>query len=187
MSAADPVLKKTKAEMDKAVEHAFKEIAAMHTGKASPAMVENVMVEAYGSASRLRDIAAITTPDARTIAVTPWDKGLLKAVEKAIQTANIGINPSVMGDKVRCPLPELSRERRQEMVKITHGVGENGRVGIRAARRDGMEALKKLQKDGQITEDDLKRMEKDIQKFHDAAVDQIAKQLAVKEKELMTI
>lgn len=184
---ADAIIKKVKADMDKAVEHAFKEIGTMHTGKASPAMVENVQVEVYGSMSRLRDIAAITTPDARTIAITPWDKSTLKAIEKAIQTANIGINPSVMGDKVRCPLPDLSRERRQEMVKMTHSIGEDGRVGIRAARRDALEALKKLQKEGKITEDDLKRFEKEVQKLHDAAVDSIAKQLAAKEKELMTV
>lgn len=173
--------------MQKSLTHTVNEFSGLHTGKASPAMVETVSVEAYGSQMKLKEVAAITAPDARTIVIQPWDKGVLNDVQKGIQKANLGLNPVVDGAIVRCPLPDLSRERREELVKIVHAMAEEGKIGIRAARRDAMEALKKSQKDGFISEDELKRAEKDVQKATDQFTADIAKHVEGKEKELMQI
>lgn len=172
---------------DKAIEHTASEFAGINTGKANPAMVEGIQVEAYGSQMSLKEMAAISTPDARTIAVQPWDKSVIKSIEKAILASNIGITPAVMGDVIRLPLPELTGERRQELVKVAHKQAEDGRVAIRNARREAMDALKKLQKDGDITEDDLKRDEKEIQTKTDDAIKKIGDLLAAKEKDLTTV
>ena len=175
------------ARMKKAVEHTQHEFATIHTGKASPAIVESVMVEAYGSMMPLKGCAAITTPDPRMIQIQPWDKGLLRAIEKALQMANIGVNPVVDGSLIRLPFPDLSRERRQEFVKTAHRLAEEGRVSVRHIRRDAMEATKKLQKDGKISEDDEKRLEKEIQTATDKSIKDIDGYLAGKEKELLTV
>jgi ribosome recycling factor len=185
MSSA--TLSEAQARMKKAVEHSLHEFATIHTGKASPAMVESVMVEAYGSMMPLKGCAAITTPDPRMIQVQPWDKGVLRAIEKALQMANIGVNPIVDGSVIRLPFPELSRERRQEFVKTAHRLAEEGRVSIRHIRRDAMETAKKLKKEGKISEDDEKRLEKDVQAATDKAIKDIDIALAAKEKELMTV
>jgi ribosome recycling factor len=182
-----PALTEMQAKMKKALDHTLHEFSSIHTGKASPAMVEGVMVEAYGSQMRLKECAAITTPDAHMIQIQPWDKGLTKAIEKAIQQANLGMNPLVDGQLVRVPLPQLSRERRQEFVKVAHRMAEEGRVHIRNVRRDTMDALKKAQKDGKISEDDLKRLEKDVQLTTDKTIKEIGDHLARKEKELLTV
>lgn len=171
----------------KALDHTAHEFASVNTGKANPSLVEGVVVEVYGSKMPLRDVAAITTPDARTIAVLPWDKSTLRAIEKALQMANLGINPSVMGDVVRLPLPDLTGERRQELVKFVAKHAEEGRVAARNARREAMDALKKLQKDGDVSEDDVKRHEKDIQARTDATIKRINDMLAAKEKDLTTV
>lgn len=184
---AAKVIKDVTAKMEKAVAHTLHEFSTLHTGKASPSMVENVVVDAYGSSMKVKEVAAITTPDSRTINVQPWDKGLLDPVCKAIQLANIGINPTVFGPSVRCPVPELSRERRQEMVKVAGRMAEDGKVTVRNARRDGIDALKKLQKAGAISEDDLKRHEKEVQVSTDKFVSQITEHFGSKEKELMKV
>jgi len=173
--------------MNKAVAHVNHEFETVHTGKASPSMVENVMVEAYGTSSRLRDIAAITTPDSSTIRVQPWDKSILKDVEKAILAANIGFTPAVMGDAVRCPIPALSGERRVELAKICRDMAEQGRVVIRSIRREVLDTAKKLQKSGVATEDDLKKFEKDIQNVTDKSIAQINKDLESKEAEIKQV
>ena len=182
-----PTLADAQNRMKKAVDFTLHEFSTIHTGKASPAMVEGVMVEAYGSMMRLKECAAISTPDARLIQVQPWDKGLIRAVEKALQQANLGINPIVDGGLIRLPLPDLSRERRLEFVKIAHKLAEDGRVNIRHARRDAMESVKKGKKDGKISEDDEKRLEKDIQTATDKAIKDIDAHLASKEKDLITV
>ncbi len=173
--------------MKKAVDHTLHEFSTIHTGKASPAMVESVMVEAYGSMMPLKGCAAITTPDPRMIQIQPWDKGLTRAIEKALQMANIGVNPVVDGALIRLPFPELSKERRQEFVKTAHRLAEEGRVSVRHIRRDAMEATKKLKKDGKISEDDEKRLEKDVQTATDKSIKDIDAHLAHKEKELLTV
>jgi ribosome recycling factor len=182
-----PILTDAQTRMKKAVDHTVHEFATIHTGKASPAMVETIMVEAYGSMLPLKGCAAITTPDPRLIQIQPWDKGLTRAIEKALQTANIGINPVVDGNLIRLPFPELSRERRQEFVKTAHRLAEEGRVAVRHARRDAMEAAKKQKKDGKLSEDDEKRLEKEVQAATDRAIKDIDAHLASKEKELTTV
>ncbi len=182
-----PVLTDLQTRMKKALDHTLHEFSTIHTGKASPAMVEGVMVDAYGSHMRIKDCAAITTPDARLIQIQPWDKGLTKAIEKAIQQANLGLNPAIDGGVIRVPLPELSRERRQDFVKVANRMAEEGRVQIRNVRRDSLDALKKAEKDGKISEDELKRFEKDAQTTTDKMIKEIADHLAKKEKELLAV
>ncbi|PWU06014.1 MAG: ribosome recycling factor [Verrucomicrobia bacterium] len=181
------VMNEVVGKMDKAVDYVLHEFNSIHTGKASPAMVEGLKVEAYGSLVHLKEIAAITTPDARSISIQPWDKSVVSDVVKAIQKANIGLNPRVDGSLIRCPIPELSRERRQELVKTVHGMAEEGKVRIRGIRRDVLDILKKEEKAGNIAEDDLKRMEKEIQTHTDKHIEAIGKHLTEKEKELMQI
>jgi len=178
-----PILTDTQAKMKKAVDHTLHEFAAIHTGKATPAMVETVMVEAYGSQMRLKDCAAISTPDARLIQIQPWDPTVIAAIVKGIQTANLGFNPIPDGKIVRIPLPEMSRERRQEFVKSAHKLAEEGRVAIRNHRRDGLEAVKKAK----LPEDEAKRTEKDIQTATDKAIADVNAHLAQKEKDLLTV
>ena len=141
-----PILTDAQSRMKKALEHTLHEFSTIHTGKASPTMVETVMVEAYGSTMRLKECAAVSTPDARVIVIQPWDKGLAQAIVKGIQMANLGFNPMVDGGLVRIPLPEMSRERRLEFVKVAHRLAEEGRVHIRNIRRDIIEAVKKASK-----------------------------------------
>ncbi len=145
------------------------------------------MVDAYGSQMRLRDCAAISTPDSRLIQVQPWDKSLVKAIEKAIQLANIGINPAVDGNVIRLPLPDLSRERRQELVKVVHRLAEEGKVSVRNVRRDAVDQIKKLAKDGKLSEDEERRLEKEVQQHTDKYIKDLADHATGKEKELMTV
>ncbi|OPZ74580.1 MAG: Ribosome-recycling factor [Verrucomicrobia bacterium ADurb.Bin474] len=184
---ATKVVSQVEADMKKALEHTVHEYATLHTGKASPAMVESVMVDAYGSHVRIRDIAAISTPDSRLIVIQPWDKTVLKPIEQAILLANIGLHPSVEGVSIRIPVPELSRERREDLIKVAHKMTEDGRIAIRAARQRGMDAIKSLQKSGAVSEDDQKRHEKEVQKKTDHYNQEIGKLLEAKEKELKQI
>ena len=178
-----PILNDASAKMKKAVDYTLHEFSAIHTGKATPAMVEGVIVEAYGSNMRLKECAAISTPDARMIQIQPWDAGLAKAIAKGIQEANLGFNPIVDGKLIRVPLPEMSRERRLEFVKTAHKLAEDGRVHVRNVRRDAFEALKKAK----LPEDETKRLEKDIQTMTDKAIKDIADHLAHKEKDLLAV
>ena len=178
-----PILIDTQARMKKALDHTLHEFSTIHTGKATPAMVESVTVEAYGSTMRLKECAAISTPDARLIQIQPWDAGLSKAIAKGIIDANLGFNPIVDGKTIRVPLPEMSRERRQEFVQTAHKMAEEGRVHIRNIRRDAIEHAKKAK----LPEDELKRLEKDIQTATDKTIADIALHLDHKEKDLMTV
>jgi ribosome recycling factor len=178
-----PLLTEANAKMKKALDHTLHEFSTIHTGKATPAMVEGVMVEAYGSQMRLKECAAITTPDARMIQIQPWDATLTKAIEKAIQVANLGFNPMVDGKIIRVPLPDMSRERRVEFVKTASRIAEEGRVHIRNVRRDVMESVKK----GKFPEDETKRLEKDIQAATDKAIKDIGDHFTAKEKELLAV
>jgi ribosome recycling factor len=182
-----PILTDTQARMKKAVDHTLHEFSAIHTGKATPQMVESVMVEAYGSPLPLKQCAAISTPDARLIQIQPWDASLIRAITKGIIDANLGFNPIPDGKLVRVPLPEMSRERRQEFVKTAHRLAEEGRVHVRNIRRDAMESAKKLKKDGKLAEDDEKRLEKDLQTTTDKSIADINAHLAHKEKDLLTV
>lgn len=173
--------------MSKAVDHTLQEFSTLHTGKASPSMVENVMVDAYGSNMRLRDMAAITTPDSRTIQIQPWDKSVMQPIEKAILTANLGLNPSTDGGIIRIPIPELSGDRRTELVKVAHRMAEDGRISIRHSRKDALDLLKEAKKEGTISEDDFNRADKEVQKSTDKFVADIDEHLKGKEQELQQI
>ena len=178
-----PIIDTTEAKMTKAVEHTLHEFDNIHTGKANPSMVENISIDAYGSAMRIKDCAAISTPDSRMIVIQPWDKGVIQSVAKGIQVANIGLNPNIDGGIIRVPLPEMSRERREEFVKVAHRLSEDGKVGVRKARHDGLDELKKAK----LPEDESKRIEKEIQVVTDKAIASITEHLGNKEKELLEI
>jgi ribosome recycling factor len=178
-----PILTETTAKMKKAVDHTLHEFSSIHTGKANPTMVESVSVEAYGSHMRIKDCAAISTPDARMIVIQPWDKGLMQAIIKGIQTANLGFNPNADGAVIRIPLPDMSRERRQEFVKMAQRLAEEGRIQVRSVRHDALSATKR----GKLPEDETKRLEKDIQTATDKAIADINSHLTTKEKELTTV
>jgi ribosome recycling factor len=180
------IFDKMKQDMDKSIDHVMHEFASLHTGKAKTSMVENISVDVYGSAMKLRDIAAITTPDARTIQIQPWDKSTAAPIEKALLEAKIGITPLINGELIRLPIPELSGERREELCKIAQGFAEQSRIGVRASRKEAMDTLKIAQKDG-LSEDDVKRAEKDVQKNTDDAVAKINDALSSKEAELRQV
>jgi len=172
--------------MQKSVDHVVHEFSTLHTGKANSSMVENINVDVYGSSMKLRDVAAITTPDARTIQIQPWDKTTTAPIEKALIDAKIGITPVVTGELIRLPMPELSGERREELCKMAQGLAEQGRIGVRASRKEAMDALKDAQKEG-LPEDDFKRSEKDVQKNTDDCVNQINQSLTSKEEDLRKV
>lgn len=163
------------------------EFAGVRTGKASPALVENVMVEAYGAQMRLRELAGITTPEPRQLVIQPWDIGSLHSIEKAIQKANLGLNPTIQGKIIRLSFPELSEERRQEFVKIIKKMAEDGRVAIRHVRRDSLELLKKAKTAGGVGEEEIEVAEKEIQKLTDQYIGRIDAHITTKEKEIMTV
>ncbi|MBQ4314421.1 MAG: ribosome recycling factor [Lentisphaeria bacterium] len=161
--------------------------AAIRTGKASPSLVENITVDYYGTPTRLRDLAGISTPEPRLLVVQPWDKSALAAIEKAILSSNVGITPMNDGKLLRLPVPELSQERRAALSKQAKAETEDAKVALRNIRRDANEIAKKAQKDSEITEDELKKMLDDIQKTTDRYIAALDAALAVKEKELMTV
>ena len=178
-----PILNDAQAKMKKAVDHTLHEFSSIHIGKATPAMIEGVMVDAYGSMTPLKQCAAISTPDARLLQIQPWDTSLTKAILKGIQEANLGFNPIPDGKVIRIPLPEMSRERRQDFVKTAHRLAEEGRVHVRNVRHGSLDAMKKAK----LPEDEVKRVEKDLQAATDAAIKSINEHLAHKEKDLLTV
>ena len=173
--------------MEKALDFMKHEFAGVRTGKASPALVEGIDVDAYGSAMKLKQLALISTPEPRLIVITPFDVSNTKAIEKAINESKVGITPSVDGKIIRLPIPELSEERRKDLVKTIKTMAEETRVRIRAARRHAMDAAKKMQKDGGLTEDDLKSAETQIQKLTDKYVADVDAQVGSKETDIMKI
>ena len=185
--ALDDILLEAEDKMIKTEQVVVNEFAGVRTGKASASLVENIIVDAYGSQMRIRELAGITTPEPRTLTIQPWDAGTLQPIEKAIQKSNLGLNPSVQGKVLRIFFPELSQERRQEFVKIIKKMAEDGRVAIRHVRRDAMDQLKKHAHDSGVTEDEEKQAEKDLQKLTDDYSAKIDAHMAHKEKEIMTV
>ena len=183
----DMVMMELEESMEKSESSMRGDLAAIRTGKASPALVEGLMVEYYGTMTRLRDMAQIAAPEPRLLTIQPWDASAVKAIEKAIQASNIGIMPNSDGRIIRLPIPELSEERRKVLVKQVKARCEEGKVAVRNARRDGNEAVKKAQKSGEITEDELKKALDDIQKKTDKHIELLDKLTADKERELMTV
>lgn len=185
--APDDILLEAEDKMIKTDQVVSNEFAGVRTGKASPALVENVMVEVYGSHMRVRELAGITTPEPRQLLIQPWDVASLHPIEKAIQKSNLGLTPAVQGKIIRIAFPELSQERRQEFVKVVRGMAENGRVAIRHVRRDALELLKKAKTSGGVGEEEIEGAEKEIQKLTDQYIANIDAQLAAKEKEILTV
>lgn len=183
----EEALFESEAGMDKAVEFMLHEFAAIRTGKASPALVENLDVDAYGSLMKLKQLALISAPEPRLLVIQPFDASTVRDIERAINESKIGITPAVDGKIIRIPIPELSEERRRDLAKTVKSLAEDARVRVRACRREAMEAAKKLQKDGDLTEDDLRVAETDIQKMTDKYVASVDKHVETKEAELMKI
>jgi ribosome recycling factor len=183
----DDILLGAEEKMEKTEQVVVHEFSGVRTGKASPSLVENIMVEVYGSNMRIRELAGITTPEPRTLAIQPWDMTSVHPIEKAIQKANLGLNPAIQGKVIRIFFPELSTERRQEFTKIVKKMAEDGRVAIRHIRRDAMDLLKKHAHDSGVTEDEEKQCEKDLQKLTDDYIGKIDQHLGNKEKEIMTV
>lgn len=173
-------------KMRAAVEHLEKELVHIRAGKASPAMLDGVHVEYYGSLTPLNQVSNVSTPDARTIAIQPWEKSLIPEIEKAIMAANLGFNPDNNGEIIRINIPVLTEERRRGLVKQAHQEGENGKISVRSARKDANDSLKKLQKDG-LSEDIEKDAEADVQKMTDKYTKMIDSLVEAKEKDIMTI
>lgn len=173
--------------MDGAVAQLQKEYSGLRTGRASTNLLEHVMVEAYGSMMPINQCGSVSVPEPRMLTVTVWDASLSKAVEKAIRDGGLGLNPIAEGTIIRVPIPQLTEERRKELTKVAAKYAEETRVAIRNIRRDGNDALKKQQKDGDITEDELKRYTDDIQKLTDSYTKRVDEMLAAKEKDVMTV
>jgi len=187
MQSFSELLNELHEKMDAAIEHTKKEFAGLRAGRASPQLLEPIMVEAYGNMSPVHQLGNINVPEPRTLSVQVWDKGLVKAVEKAIRDSGLGLNPVADGQTVRVPVPQLNEERRKEMVRIAAKYAEEGRISIRNIRRHGLDLLKKMEKDKIISEDETVRHEKDIQKLTDEYIAKIDVILNHKEKDIMQV
>ena len=173
--------------MDKALEHLHEEFGAVRAGRANPKVLDRITVEYYGSETQLNGVATISSPDARTLVISPWDTKLLKDIGKAIQMSDLGINPQNDGRVIRLTFPQLTEDRRKELVKQVKKYAEEAKVAMRNIRRDGMDYVKKLKKNSEITEDDQKKAEKDLQDLLDKMIKKVDAALAAKEKELLAI
>ena len=183
----DEILLDTEATMEKGFEYMQHEFSAVRTGKASPALVENIDVEAYGAMMKLKQLALITTPEPRLLVIQPFDGSTTKDIEKAIKESKLGINPAVDGKIIRLPIPALSEERRKDLVKGIKQMAEEARVRIRSARREGIDAIKKGHKEGRVTEDGVESYEKEIQKLTDGFVKKIDDAFTTKEAEILKV
>ena len=161
--------------------------AAIRTGKASPSLVENITFEYYGTQTRIRDAAGITAPEPRLLVIQPWDASAVKAIEKALLSSNIGITPMSDGKTLKLPIPELSQDRRSALSKQAKSIAEDAKVALRNIRRDANDAVKKFEKDGEITEDERKKMLDDVQKITDSYIAKVDAMFTAKDKELMTV
>lgn len=177
----------TEATMEKSVDYMIHEFASVRTGKASPALVENIDVEAYGTMMKLKQLALITTPEPRMLVIQPFDASTIKDIERGIKESKVGINPIADGKIIRLPIPELSEERRRDLVKAVKQMAEEARVRVRSNRRDGIAEVKKLKTDGDITEDQQRDLEKEIQDLTNKYVASIDKHIDHKEAEIMKV
>ena len=176
-----------KRRMQGAIASLKTELSGLRTGRASTALLDHVQVEAYGSHMPLNQLATISVPEPRALSVQVWDRSMVHAVEKAISAANLGLTPSTEGQMLKLRIPELNEERRKELVKVAHKYAEAARVAVRHVRRDGLDHLKKMEKEHKISEDDEKRQAGEVQKATDSTIAEIEKMLAGKEKEIMTV
>lgn len=176
-----------KRRMQGAIQALKHELGGLRTGRASASMLEPVQVEAYGSHMPLNQLATVSVPEPRLLSVQVWDKSMVHAVEKAIVNSNLGLSPATEGQVLRLRIPELNEERRKELVKVAHKYAEAARVAVRHVRRDGLDVVKKLEKNHEISEDDQERFANDIQKATDATITEVDQLLAAKEKEILTV
>jgi ribosome recycling factor len=186
MSATND-LAEVKRRMDGALVALKHELGGLRTGRASAALLEPIHVDAYGAHMPLAQVATVSVPEARLISVQVWDRGMVGAVEKAIRESNLGLNPQTEGQVIRLRIPEMTQDRRKELVKVAHKYAEAARVAVRHVRRDGLDYLKKAEKDGLISQDEEKRQADLVQKATDAAIAEVDKALATKEKEIMQV
>ena len=187
MSTGNFDLNELKRRMQGATQALKHELGGLRTGRASASMVEPVQVEAYGSHMPLNQLATVSVPEPRLLSVQVWDRTMVKAVEKAIVDSNLGLSPTTEGQVIRLRIPELNQERRKELVKVAHKYAEAARVAVRHVRRDGLDTVKKLEKNHEISEDDQERLATDIQKATDSVISEIDQLLAAKEKEILTV
>ncbi|MBN2326126.1 MAG: ribosome recycling factor [Candidatus Omnitrophica bacterium] len=181
----DDFFEEAELEMEEALDSIRRELAQLRTGRATPALVDGILIEAYGAKTPLKQMANISIPEARLIVIQPWDKSVLPDIEKAIQKSDLGINPSSDGKLIRLSIPPLTEERRRDLVKLAKKIGEEGRVRIRRLRRDSIESLKASEKKGDIPEDESKKMQDDVQKLTDKFTQKIDDILKDKENEIM--
>ena len=186
MTIAD-IKKSAEAKMDQSIAAFKHNLTKIRTGRANPALLDTVHVEYYGSMVPLSQVANVNLLDARTISVQPWEKGMGAKIEKAIRESDLGLNPASMGDLIRVPMPPMSEERRKEMTKVVRTEGEGAKIAVRNLRRDANEAVKKLVKDKQASEDDQKRSEAEIQKVTDKHIAEIDQLVAAKEQDIMAV
>jgi len=184
---ADDLIKDLQRRMDGAIEVLRKEFAGLRTGRASASLLEPVMVSAYGGTMPLNQLANINVPEPRLITVQVWDRAMVKAVDKAIREAGLGLNPQTEGQVLRVPIPDLNEERRRELTKVAAKYAEAARVSVRNVRRDGIEALRRREKDGEISQDDQHKLEREVQQLTDAHVKRIDEALAQKDKEILQV
>ena len=184
MSADENDLKR---RMDGAIEALKREFVGLRTGRASTSLLDNIQVDAYGAAMPMNQVASVSVPEPRLLTVQVWDNGNIKAVEKAIIDSELGLNPQTEGNLIRVPIPELSEERREEMTRVAAKYAEQARVAVRNVRRDGMDALKKLEKDGEISQDEHRARGDDIQQMTDGHISNIDELLEAKEQEIMQV
>jgi len=180
-------LNEVKRRMHGAISALKTELSGLRTGRASPNMLDPIHVDVYGQSMPLNQVGTVSVPEARLLSVQVWDQSNVKAVEKAIRDANLGLNPQTEGSVIRLRIPELNQERRQELVKVAHKYAEAARVAVRHVRRDGIDHLKNLKKDGHVSEDEIKRHESDVQKATDQSITEIDQMLGTKEKEVMSV
>ena len=183
----DKVIKQTEEKMKKTLSALEEEFNTLRTGRASPALFDKVRVEYYGNPTPLNQVATISAPEARLVVIQPWDKSIIGEIEKAIQKSELSVNPSNDGKVIRINIPPLTEERRKEFVKIAKNMAEQSRVSLRNVRREANDELKKAQKDGDISEDELKRAEDEVQKHTDEYVEEINDKLEAKEQEILEI
>jgi ribosome recycling factor len=182
-----PSLQKAKQRMESALESLRREFAGVRTGKASPQLLDTVRVDAYGSKVPLNQVGTVAAPEPRMLTVQPWDRGLIKDVERALRESDLGLNPSNDGQIIRIPIPALTEERRKEYVRLLHKLAEEGRVAIRQARKDANDEIKVRQKKEGLSEDDVRREEKDVQKLTDQFIAKVEEMLKHKEAEVMEV
>ncbi len=184
MSTIPQIIKDSRASMEKSLEGSKRELASIRTGKATTSLLDTVRVEVYGQTMPLNQVASVSAPEPRLLTVTPWDKGQVQVIEKALRDSDLGLNPQSQGGTIRVPLPALNEERRRELVKVVHKLAEEARIGIRHARTEGLEKMKKLER---TSEDDVKHAERDLQKMHDDFIKKIDELLKAKEAEILEV